>query len=1164
MGAVRSNYPVSRDTRRLWLGTSAIAILCALQPIGAGRASAQTTEPSGDQASDAGTDKAPISTTVSIPDQTSDTAAVQPDDLAGAGQDIVVTGIRQSLANAQSIKRNADTVVDAITAEDIGALPDRSINEALQRVPGVAINRFASPTDAQHFSVEGSGVQIRGLTYSRGEFNGRDAFAVSSGREIGYNDIPAELAGSVEVYKNLTADLIEGGIAGTVSINTRKPFDSDKRIIYLSAAQSYGDLAQRSAPSFVGVFSDQWQTGGGSRFGLLVGGSYFQQYSRADSIFTHAFLPRFNAPDDGVDGYADPTTGDYQGSQYDGVTCDGNNPNEGRIINAGQPYAIRTCDMFPTPAGFDTVYTPGGGGVRQQRFNIKRNSINATAQFESADHKLLATASYLRAQSIEGWIDHSVETNFYYNDIGNTFPAGFLNQGEYPYDPNANYNFDDNGVFTGGTIERRNNQVAHNVPADQACTIPNNGFPYQSTYCPYPQYVTPGGLNTNLSNRYNYGKSTTQDFSLNLKWSPSDRLHFNADGQYVKSSTFSRDDIVDTSTYADVALDLTGKLPSISFLTPGFDPNTYFTEQNGVFYNDAYNNVAINDGHEYAFRGDVKYDMPDDSFLRSIRAGGRYAKRTQTVRSNDYNNWGSLSATWTDEGPSYLSNTPDATGTYTFGNFFRNHNPVPPVTYINDDILTDHAALEDLLRGVRDPNNGFSYTPIEDRGGKIVNGMTTPNPDLIDGYFFPNEIYKNSEETWAGYARIDFGTQEFGSGMRLSGNIGVRYVHTSDVSVGSINFPASTQVLPQGFANFTEYCAKQTAPRDDGTVPSNIPALCQPGATEAQRNAALAFANGSTIPQNAVNKFDNWLPSLNLRLDLTPKLLMRFAASKAISRPNFGDLRNFVSIGFNGANGVFEARAANPYLRPVKADQFDLSAEWYFAKVGSLTGTLFYKRLSDVIIGNSGFIRTFENNGESYDLAITGPANADGHSDIKGAELSYQQTYDFLPGALSGLGLQATYTYIDAGTVQISPPAYRASADPTPNEGDGNQPPIDITGLYDNLPLPLLSKHNFNIAAFYDKYGIYARIAYSWRSKFLLNNRDDIFPYLPVYSAPTGQADASLFYTVNDHYKIGLQVNNLFDATTKTRFLLNGDGLTGPRTYFKTDRQFQLSVRLTL
>ena len=86
---------------------------------------------------------------------------------------------------------------------------------------------------------------------------------------------------------------------------------------------------------------------------------------------------------------------------------------------------------------------------------------------------------------------------------------------------------------------------------------------------------------------------------------------------------------------------------------------------------------------------------------------------------------------------------------------------------------------------------------------------------------------------------------------------------------------------------------------------------------------------------------------------------------------------------------------------------------------------------------------------------------------------------------------------------------------------------------------------------------------YSWRSSYLLNNRDALFPFLPVYSDATGQADASLFYTVNKSFKIGLQVNNLLDTTTKTRFLLNQDGLTAPRTYFKSDRQFQLSVRLT-
>src|SRR5205085_10456048 len=89
---------------------------------------------------------------------------------------IVVTGIRASLRSAQNQKRASDTVVDVITAQDIGALPDRSVTEALQRVPGVSINRFAGSSDPDHFSAEGSGVVVRGLTYTRSEFNGRDTF----------------------------------------------------------------------------------------------------------------------------------------------------------------------------------------------------------------------------------------------------------------------------------------------------------------------------------------------------------------------------------------------------------------------------------------------------------------------------------------------------------------------------------------------------------------------------------------------------------------------------------------------------------------------------------------------------------------------------------------------------------------------------------------------------------------------------------------------------------------------------------------------------------------------------------------------------------------------------------------------------------------------------
>ena len=197
---------------------------------------------------------------------------------------IIVTGIRAQLANSQNIKRQADTVVDAITAEDIGALPDRSVTEALQRVPGIAINRFAGSNDPDHFSVEGSGVTVRGLTFVRSEFNGRSAFAAGvGGQALNFADVPSELLGSVVINKNSTAEMIEGGLAGTVNLNTRKPFDRKGFHIAASAEANYGDLEKEWSPTFSGLISNTWDTDAG-RFGLLISGAYSEIKSRSDGL----------------------------------------------------------------------------------------------------------------------------------------------------------------------------------------------------------------------------------------------------------------------------------------------------------------------------------------------------------------------------------------------------------------------------------------------------------------------------------------------------------------------------------------------------------------------------------------------------------------------------------------------------------------------------------------------------------------------------------------------------------------------------------------------------------------------------------------------------------------------------------------------------------------
>ena len=1026
-------------------------------------------------------------------------------------EEIVVTGIRQSLANAQNIKRNSDTVVDAITAEDIGALPDRSVNEALQRVPGVSISRFAAPNDSAHYSAQGSGVVIRGLSYVRGEFNGRDAFAAGGGREIGFNDIPAEIVGSVEVFKNLTADLVEGGIAGTVNINTRKPFDSKKDLLFLSAGMNLGDLEKRGAPQFVGLVSKQFDLGGAGRFGILASGTYQKLYSRSDSVFISSMLPRYNDDKNG-----------------NGVQDAG----EGRVLNAGTPYQSTLFDSFPLPAGRNVVYAPLGAGSRTQDFDRTRVGYSGAAQYETASGNLLITAQFVRAESTEDWLEHTVEPNVYYGDANTVFPVG-----------GSDFTYDDDGVFTSGTLGKRSGAVQGNGP---------NGYGVLSQF-------SPNGVFTTESNRHFFSKSISQDQSINIKFEPIDRLHLNFDGQYATSKVKVRDDILDTATFSQTSIDLRGKIPQITSITPGFDTTSYFANPNSIYFRDAFNGRQDNDGHEWAFRGDAQFDVSDNAFLRNVRVGGRYADRKQLVRSADYNNWGYLSETWAANGPvSYAALGQDQQTLHSFSNFFRGQTNMPPsATFVADDILRDHDAFTDLLRKITALGGG-GYTALEDR----------KNPDgtpVTDGAYLNGEFFRNRERTMAAYARADFGVEDFGNGMSLTGNIGVRFVRTKDDSTGSLTYPTPTSIFdpsslglnPAGVAYSKDvggFCQSQ---RDKPPASGTINAICTVSA--AQQAAIIAYANAGSTPDIAKQKFNFWLPSANVKLQVTPTLLFRAAGSKAISRPNFGDLRNFVGVGVSSGNTAgnyqFSASSRNPFLRPVEATQFDLTSEWYFSKVGSLTATLFQKTLSNIIVDNFGYTRTLTNNGQTFDVQVNGPANVKGKSRIKGAEIAYQQTFDFLPGVLSGLGMQANYTYVKAGKIPNPVPANGAA--------DGSRPPQDIAGLYDNLPLQGLSKHTVNVAGFYDKGPFYARVAYSWRSKFLLTNRDCCFPYLPVYALPTGQLDASAFVTVNEHFKLGVTASNLLDETTRTNFLLNGAGLEAPRSFFKNDRSYTLSARMT-
>ncbi len=204
---------------------------------------------------------------------------------------VVVTGIRASLQSAATIKKNASAVVDAVSAEDVGKLPDSDVGQALGRVPGVSVGRSFG---------QGASVSIRGsdpqMTYTT--LNGQTVAStgwydqLDIDRSFNYSLLPPELIGGMEVYKSSQANLTEGGIGGTVIVKTRKPLDLDANTVFVSTHYSRSTFSDPEK-EVSGLYS--WRTPSRS-FGVLVAagvskGNYIRNGVEADSRWNSDVAP---------------------------------------------------------------------------------------------------------------------------------------------------------------------------------------------------------------------------------------------------------------------------------------------------------------------------------------------------------------------------------------------------------------------------------------------------------------------------------------------------------------------------------------------------------------------------------------------------------------------------------------------------------------------------------------------------------------------------------------------------------------------------------------------------------------------------------------------------------------------------------------------------------
>ncbi len=193
---------------------------------------------------------------------------------------IEVRGIRRSLAAAMNTKRFANSVVDAVSAEDIGKFPDSDVGEALGRISGISVNRQFG--QGQQVSIRGASAQL-----TRTLLNGHSVASTgwydqqAIDRSFNYTLLPPELVGGIEVSKSSQANTVEGGIGGTVNVKTRKPLDLDANTIFGGVKADYGTISEETDPDVSGLYS--WKNDE-ENFGFLLAGAYSETNYQRNGI----------------------------------------------------------------------------------------------------------------------------------------------------------------------------------------------------------------------------------------------------------------------------------------------------------------------------------------------------------------------------------------------------------------------------------------------------------------------------------------------------------------------------------------------------------------------------------------------------------------------------------------------------------------------------------------------------------------------------------------------------------------------------------------------------------------------------------------------------------------------------------------------------------------
>ncbi|MBW8899557.1 MAG: TonB-dependent receptor, partial [Massilia sp.] len=417
----------------------------------------------------------------------------------------------------------------------------------------------------------------------------------------------------------------------------------------------------------------------------------------------------------------------------------------------------------------------------------------------------------------------------------------------------------------------------------------------------------------------------------------------------------------------------------------------------------------------------------------------------------------------------------------------------------------------------------------------------------------PANTSKVKEQTQALYSTLRFSDDELR--FPIEGNLGLRVIHTRTAVHGY------TVLTPMS------------------NPPPEVPVF-----------------NAISDPRVTVRSYFNFLPSLNLKTDLTEKLQARLAMSQAMYRPGFGDLQDYETLSQNVKNDNNAISSitytgntknnGNPRLKPIRANNYDMSLEWYPRAGSTLTADVFYKQLKDIILPSAHVENYRDAAGNSQGFLITSQDNV-AKGSVSGVEIGATTYFDRLPGMegvlpdwLKGFGVSTNYTHLHS-TQKLYHPfglPYCPSSNAF-NNGNLSVYGCDTNGVpFQSLPIQYLSRNAFNFAFLYDAGPLSARLAYSWRSRFLQgvnvngtqgtdgtsadparNGAQDVGWGLPTWQEATGQWDAGVDYKATDKLMFSLSATNLTDIVirqTQEQHI----GAMG-RAWFEPGRSYRVSAR---